>query len=151
MQGVSRDKLDNWYEPEVSNLSPNNGALVCMRTNVVYDKTLRHSYFCFCVITIALIAIAIISLGMANNTGLFDFFFYAVVPLMPLVTWMIDFIKQYRTNIKALDNVENLVQSALQKAKDGDNVSLLELEEIQNYLYSPQVILFDTRFVLYDS
>ncbi len=134
-RGASYKNLNNWYEPIVSQLPLSVGALVCMRTNVVYDQSLRKAYSTVCYVFTFIAIIAVAALGMWNNTGMWDAFLYGIVPLMPLVTWVIDLHKQHSANYKALCNIEPLIEAGLAQARDQKCVSQSALQEIQNFIY----------------
>ena len=102
LKGANTKNLRDWYEPIVSQLPLSVGALVCMRTNVVYDQSLRKSYSTFCYILTVIAIILVCVFGMMHNAGMWDAFLYGIVPLMPLVTWLIDLHKQHKTNYKTL-------------------------------------------------
>ncbi len=135
LKGAKYSKLNDWYDPVVSELPLSVGALVCMRTNVVYDQSLRKSYskWCYGLTIVAIIAVAV--LGMINNTGMWDAFLYGFVPLLPLITWVIDLYKQHSANIKALNNIETLINTGFTQAQKERQVSLSTLDEIQNFIY----------------
>lgn len=134
-KGASYKKLNNWYETIVSQLPPSVGVLVCMRTNVVYDQSLRKAYsiLCYVLTFIAIISVAV--LGMWKNAGMWDAFLYGIVPLMPLVTWVIDLHKQHSTNYKALCNIEPLLEAGFVQAKEQHCVNQNILQEIQNFIF----------------
>lgn len=127
--------LNDWYEPIVSELPLSVGSLVCMRTNVVYDQSLRKSYSTLCNILTALAIITVVVFGMWNNTGLWDCFLYGIVPLMPLVSWGIDLYKQHNANFSALNNIESLINDGLIEAKTNQSVSTNSLDDIQNFMF----------------
>lgn len=130
-----RSSLSNWYDEIVATLPKSVGTLVCMRTNVIYDKGLRKKCFVGCVSIFILAALAIIVLGFTNNTRLWDAFLYGLIPLMPIVTWFIDLCKQHKKSMKVLDNLYSLVISALERAKGGVEVDCNTLMEIQNFMF----------------
>lgn len=134
-RGANYKKLSDWYDPIVSKLPLTVGALVCMRTNVVYDQSLRKAYstVCYVLTFIAIIVVAV--LGMWNNTGMWDAFLYGIVPLMPLITWGVDLHKQHSANYKALCNIEPLIEAGFIQVKEKQNVSSSSLQEIQNFIY----------------
>lgn len=130
-----RSSLSNWYDEIVATLPKSIGSLVCMRTNVVYDKGLRKKYFGGCVVVFFLAAAAVIGFGLANNTGLWDAFLYGLVPLMPIITWFVDVWKQHAKSMKVLDNLYSLIISALEGARGGVDVAKDTLTEIQNFMF----------------
>lgn len=134
-KGASYDKLNDWYEPIVSQLPPSVGSLVCMRTNVIYDQSLRKSYALLCYSITVLSMILVICFGLYKNTGMWDAFLYGIVPLMPLVTWGIDFYKQHNANMDALNNVYSLIDKGFNEASSDHSVAQKTLEEIQNFIF----------------
>ncbi len=134
-RGASYEKLDNWYETIVSQLPPTVGVLVCMRTNVVYDQTLRKAYSIVCYVLTAIAIIVVAALGMWKNAGIWDAFLYGIVPLMPLITWVIDLHNQHSANYKALCNLEPLIEAGFVYAKEHQSVNKSALQEIQNFIY----------------
>lgn len=106
-----------------------------MRTNVTYDQLLRKKYSILCgILTFVAVAI-VLSLGLLHNTGMWDAFLYGIVPLMPLITWWIDLCKQHRANLKALNNIETLIETSLNQAKKGIQPNQQTLDEIQNFIF----------------
>ena len=134
-RGANCKNLNNWYEPIVSQLPLTVGALVCMRTNVVYDQSLRKAYSMVCYVLTFIAIIVVAALGIWNNTGMWEAFLYGIVPLMPLVTWVIDLHKQHSANYKALCNIEPLIEAGFIQAKEKKCVSINNLQEIQNFIY----------------
>ena len=102
---------------------------------MVYDQSLRKSYSTLCYILTALATIAVVVLGMWNNTGLWDCFLYGIVPLMPLVSWGIDLYKQHKANFSALNNLESLINDGFKQLKEKQRVSTNSLDDIQNFMY----------------
>ena len=135
LKEASYDKLENWYNVIVSELPKSIGALVCMRTNVVYDQSLRttFSHLCYVITIIALLLVTI--LGMINNTGIWEAFLYGIVPLLPLIIWGIDLYHEHTVNIKALYNLEDLIDTGLEEAKENGRVDEHRLNEIQNFMF----------------
>lgn len=130
-----RTSLSNWYDEIVATLPKSVGSLVCMRTNVVYDKGLRNKFFSGCVVVFFVAVTLVIVWGLANNTGLWDAFLYGMLPLMPIVTWFIDVWKQHVKSMKVLDNLYSLIISALDGARGGVDVPKDTLTEIQNFMF----------------
>lgn len=135
IKGASYKNLKNWYDPIVSELPLTVGALVCMRTNIVYDQSLRKAYSALCNILIGFAFLVVLVCGMVNNTGLWDAFLYGMVPLLPLITWWIDQCKQHNANLTALNNIETLVESGLTQAQSHKYVDTHNFEQIQSFIF----------------
>lgn len=135
LKGASYNGLLNWYDPIVSKLTPSVGALVCMRTNIVYDLALRKSYSNLCYVLTFIAIIVVCVFGMVHNTGIWNAFLYGIVPLMPLITWLIDLHKQHRANYNTLSSILPLIEAGFEQVKNNGTVELQTLDEIQNFIY----------------
>lgn len=89
------DKLLNWY-PAAVGLAPMHLArIVCQRTNLWYDATLRERYGNLLLMAAVLIIIGLISAGLAANLPFADFVVTILAPCAPLLSWALrDAFKQ---------------------------------------------------------
>ena len=135
LKGANLANLENWYSEKVAELPKSVGSIVCMRTNVVYDHSLRSAYSKLCVGLTALALLAVFVMGAMNNTGIWDAFLFGIVPLMPLISWGIDMYQEHSANQRALCNLETLIDSGLEEANVKHQVSEGTLNEIQNFMF----------------
>lgn len=134
-QGAETSKLSNWYEKEIEILSPENGALVCMRTNVIYDQSIRLCYLNVCTLMATVASLIVFIIGLLSDTTFWDLFIYGIVPLMPIVVWYIDTRNQHKKNIKALGKLQTLITGCIKNAEHGNPVTKEELMTIQNFMF----------------
>lgn len=134
-QGVDTSQLYNWYEKEIGTLSLEKGALVCMRTNVVYDQGIRKSYLRVCTATATVASFIVFFVGLLTNPSFWALFIYGVVPLMPIAVWYIDMRKQHIKNMKALNKLQILITSSIENAIKSNIVSCDDLMTIQNFMF----------------
>nr|WP_315384356.1 S-4TM family putative pore-forming effector [uncultured Sphingomonas sp.] len=89
------DKLLNWY-PAVVGLAPMHLArIVCQRTNLWYDATLRERYGNLLLMVAVIIAGGLILAGLVANLPFADFVVTVLAPCAPLLSWALrDAFKQ---------------------------------------------------------
>lgn len=134
-RGVDRSKLSNWYEEVVSSLEHNVAVLICQRTNVTYDQGIRR-YFKTCVNIMFFVALAIVFLiGLSSGKDVWTWFLYAIVPLMPIVSWYLDVRKQNEDNLTALNKLQSLIEKCLSGLDSNTPVRKEDLMTIQNFMY----------------
>ena len=63
------------------------------------------------------------------------FFLKVIVPLSPIVSWMIDFKKQNKLSLSALKRLDSLVNKALDKLYHGEQIDEQVVAQIQNYIF----------------
>lgn len=134
-KGVDTSKLFGWYEKEIETLSPENGALVCMRTNVVYDQGIRQYYLKVCTVIAVIASLIVLIIGLLSDSTFWALFIYAIVPLMPIVVWYIDTREQHIKNMKALNRLQTLITNCIDKAENKIAVTKAELMTIQNFMF----------------
>lgn len=149
-EGVSRDKLYNWYESEIETLSHEYAVLVCMRTNVVYDQGIRRYYHHLCSGIAIIAALFVFSAGLIVDVSLWNLFLYGIIPLMPVVSWYIDIRNQYLKNMAALNKLHVLINNGLDKARVKNEVTPQELSTIQNFIFIHRNTSYAIPDIIYD-
>lgn len=134
-EGISREKLYNWYESEIEVLIHEYAVLVCMRTNVVYDQSIRKYFQRICLVIAIIAALFVFCSCLIVDVSLWNLFLYGIVPLMPVVSWYVDVNNQFRKNMAALNRLHALINNGLEKAEMKKEVSTQELMTIQNFIF----------------
>lgn len=134
-EGVPTEKLYGWYESEISSLPHEYAVLICMRTNVVYDQSIRKYYQRLCTIMAIIASLLVFCTGFIADVTLWNLFLYAIVPLMPVASWYVDIRNQYKKNMIALEKLQVLINNGIEKAVAKQNVTMQELMTIQNFMF----------------
>ncbi|MBO1326380.1 hypothetical protein K2X14_16355 [Acetobacter sp. TBRC 12305] len=88
-------KLVNWYPKVVAWAPMYLARIVCQRTNLWYDATLREKYGSFLLSGALLITIMFVVAGLVVNLSVDDFVVTIFAPCAPLLSWALrDFFKQ---------------------------------------------------------
>lgn len=130
-----RERFQNWYEDAVGELDRLPGIIVCQRTNVFYDRILRNIYGKTVNVMFYIAFLLVFFIGFLQNLHLWDFFLKVIVPLSPIVSWMIDFKKQDQLSLSALKRLDSLVNKALDKLHRGEQIDEQVVAQIQNYIF----------------
>ncbi len=124
--------LENWYEPEVSEMNESIGVILCQFENVSYDMTLRKQFykyctFLFCVI-LALSCLCCFYYNIKFNTIVLQILF----PIMPFIVWYLHIYSERDKDLLTLEFLQNKVQQVWNDgaAKDIAEEDLLEIQTI---------------------
>ena len=129
------EEFRNWYKEAVVLLDRLPGIIVCQRTNVFYDRNLRNIYGKAVNVMFCIAFLLVFFIGFFQNPHLWDFFLKVIVPLSPIVSWMIDFKKQNKLSLSALKRLDSLVNKALDKLYHGEQIDEQVVAQIQNYIF----------------
>lgn len=130
-----KERFRNWYEEAIGKLDRLPGIIVCQRTNVFYDRILRNIYGKAVNVMFYIAFLLVFFIGFLQNLHLWDFFLKVIVPLSPIVSWMIDFKKQNRLSLSALERLDSLVNKAFDKLYHGEQIDEQVVAQIQNYIF----------------
>jgi hypothetical protein len=104
---VDYRKLENWYSPKVDDVPLHIGRVICQRSNLWWDVSLRNRHINIIIISAIISFISILSLGLFSNFSFNNFVLNIATPLLPIFTF---FIEQYKENRESINNLENLKQ-----------------------------------------
>lgn len=133
--GKKIDGLQNWYEVIVEKLDRLEAIVVCQRINVPYDKSLRETFSLIIKIVVGIAGLFVLMIGFLHNSTLWDWFLNAIVPVSPVISWYMDLHKQNHKNVMALEKLNQLIDSALRKLRNGDNIEEQNVISIQNFMF----------------
>ena len=125
------DNLNNWYSPEVATLEINNAVVVCQRTNVWWDVSLREKLFWFlgaCLVVLAFIVILIFS---QDSVTLFSI----LASLLPLYETLGDYIKSQRASIIKIKDLKSRLEELLENIIHGQTVTTTDLRTVQDEIF----------------
>lgn len=136
------DKLLNWY-PAAVGLAPMHLArVVCQRTNLWYDATLRERYGNVLLTVAVVIAIGLVSAGLAANLPFADFVVTILAPCAPLLSWALRETFKQRdaadAQMTARSEAESLWDLAITGGCDENDCARLS-REFQNTIFQRRV------------
>lgn len=132
----NREKLVNWYFNEPDCIEMPYAALICQRSNMVWDSRLRRRFYRSVFASALLILLIAIFFGWEMPLG--ELFKSLLLPLIPLFIWSIIQINGNRDSARRLENLKGNVDLTWRKAftENFDKESLLdEMRQIQDEIY----------------
>lgn len=124
--------LQDWYPTEIEQLPHEQAILVCQRTNLYYDSSLRRRYRLI-IIWLAAVSLFLMLLdALITGLGIAEFFILIVVPFLPVFSVTQKIMADHSKSIKAATDLHQAV-AALEAA--GEAPSMEKLREIQSKIY----------------
>tara|TARA_R100001198_G_scaffold44662_1_gene24744 strand:- start:1853 stop:2758 length:906 start_codon:yes stop_codon:yes gene_type:complete len=96
------EKLLGWYPTAVGQVSIHLARIICQRTNLWYDGTLREKYSLILLWSAIAIAILLFFGGFVARLSLVDFVAVVMAPATPVVNWTLREIFRQRDAVDAL-------------------------------------------------
>lgn len=101
-------QLKDWYPPEVDRAPPHLASIICQRTNLWYDSSLRKLYASTLLGIIILLLIAALVVALGANFNLTEVVLTILAPSAPVLNWSTrEFFRQKET-ANAQESVKNL-------------------------------------------
>lgn len=135
------DKISiiNWYPDEVKEVDVNIGRILCQRSNLWWDVSLKKNFIKNIMFFSIFVFLVILYFGLFNDFSLRNFIVNVLFPFLPFITF---FLHQYKNSKKAINNLNSLfstVKSILEGVLSG-SYSNKELKEksrsIQNEIFN---------------
>lgn len=113
----SDDTLRDWYPQIVGTIPLHYARIICQRTNLWYDSTLRQ-YYGRTVLGIALVAFfALVLVALIGKVGLGDFVIVALAPASPLLGWSVREFFRQRDTVLGQNEVRKHADALWNRAK----------------------------------
>jgi hypothetical protein len=134
------EKVTNWYSNRIINLKTNIASILCQRTNIYYDFSVRKSYNWVMRILVILTFLILLIISLKNDISLKSFLIEVVLPSIPVFMFA---YKEISTNIESIDNLENLkdlIEDNLNNLTTKDKIKNTLLRKIQDRIYSNRIL-----------
>ncbi|MEA5411268.1 S-4TM family putative pore-forming effector [Synechococcus sp. BA-120 BA3] len=111
--------LRDWYPTESSSVALHFGRLICQRSALAYDSSLRRRYAAV-VLTLPLIVLATLILaGIANEATLQSFILSVLLPLLPVAIWTLREHGRQKEAAETNDELRMKIDDLLARMNDG--------------------------------
>ena len=133
-------KVTNWYSLNLKGINSNIASLLCQRTNITYDYSVRKQYKNIIYILTSLTIIALFLISLVNNLTLKSFLIEVVLPSIPVFIFS---YKEINSNIESIDNLSHLralMESILEDIKIDSKIQNELLRQIQNRIYYNRIL-----------
>lgn len=125
------DNLKNWYSMEISNLETNSAVVVCQRTNIWWDVSLREKLFWILLAGLIILTLFIVLIFSRDTVILFSTLF----SLLPLYETLGDYVKSQRASIIKIKDLKSKLESLIEKIVGGQTITTTELRTTQDEIF----------------
>ena len=123
--------LEDWYPVEIG-LSKEEAILVCQKTNLHYDSSLRYEFVSAVVISSLVILGILVGIAFIGNPQFTVLLTFIVAPFAPVAYLTLKIYFEHRKSIKASDELHDTISALSESNKIP---SAQELRTIQNSIY----------------
>lgn len=131
------EKFSNWYAASVAQLPTHVGRLLCQRTNIVYDSTVRETYVWILLGFASVLLIVALLIGLHFGLSVPELIVTLLLPTLPLLTFALREWQKHRVVIETLGTLKGEVERLWEKALDGEDADELtrDARALQDALY----------------
>lgn len=133
-------KVTNWYSLNLITIQTNIASILCQRTNIYYDFSVRKRYTWAMRILVIFTFIILLIISLKNDINLKSFLIEVVIPSIPVFMFA---YKEINSNTESIDNLEhlkNLIENTLSNLTINSNVEKSLLRKIQDRIYSNRIL-----------
>lgn len=150
---ADEQRLVNWYPLAVKELPLHLARLVCQRTNLWYDGTLRKTYRIVLMSGVLAIGMAAAIYSLIIDPTMTTFVLTVLAPMTPVVTWALrEYIRQADT-VDLLGRLKGEVEKLWDRSRSGATADAISMSsrELQDAIYSHRAsspLIFDWIYSL---
>jgi len=123
--------LYNWYSPEIGGLDLNEAVVVCQRTNIWWDVSLRDKLFWFLSMGLLALTLLIFLFFSKDSTVLFSI----LASLLPLYESLGEYIKSQREAIIKTKALKSRLEDFIERLIEGQKINSSDLRITQDEIY----------------
>lgn len=112
--------IRDWYPAAVGELPVHLGRVVCQRTNLWYDSSLRRMYGRSVLAVAITTALALFVAGLFGRLSLGEFVINALAPAAPMLIWAVREFHRQRDTVNGQDRVRKYADKLWERVKTGD-------------------------------
>ena len=134
------EEVTNWYSINIIGLPTNIASMLCQRTNIYYDFSVRKRYNFLMTIFATFTFITLLIISLINALDLKSFLVEVVLPSIPIFVFA---YKEKNTNIESIDNLKHLkklIESSLSNLNINDEIEDGILRKIQDRIYANRLL-----------
>lgn len=130
------DSLINWYSAGIREILDDEAKIICQYSNCRYDLSLRKDFSKYILILLIVSSLSVISFALVNNLTLKKVVINIFLPLLPIIVFSIQRIKENNKSIKTLKKMKELSTKAWSKVVNGNHIDLTKItRQVQDCIY----------------
>ncbi len=132
------DKLKNWYSEKIAVIENNVAKVICQRSNVMYDFSLRRKFMVWIIATGVASLIVLSIVALIKDLSFRSYLINAVTPFLPVFAIV---TKQYQNNKRSIENLVSAkatiqqVWSEVIESDDKTDIPELAIRGIQDRIF----------------
>jgi len=131
--GGDVSKLVDWYPIELANRKPSEAVVLCQKTNLIYDSSLRKSFVNNVVLVAMGTLIILILFGLFQGYSLKDFLIQLCASFLPIFVLSTKiFIEQHKT-LKSSEELRGSIDGLLDNV---EGITVGDIRHVQDRIYS---------------
>jgi len=127
------NSIHSWYPEIIGDLPLPWARIVCQRSNLWYDATLRRRYIHHVVLLAAILAMAPFGISLAKRAGAEELILTIIAPLLPVMLWSIREATRHRAALQHTEDLKKFVNGVLDQ-----DVAQLAQPKLEQYARSIQ-------------
>ena len=134
------EKVTSWYSLNLENVQTNIASILCQRTNIHYDFSVRKRYKSIVLILSILTVITLFIISLLNNLTLKTFLIEVILPSIPVFMFAYKEINSNTASIDNLNHLRNLIESKLLDINMDSRIDIGLLRKVQDRIYQNRVL-----------
>lgn len=134
------DLVTDWYSLEIKKIKTNVASLLCQRTNITYDFSVRKKYKFLIIVLSVVTFLTLLTISLSRDLSLKDFVIEVILPSIPIIMFAYKEINSNTESIDNLNHLRNLIESLIKEIKIDDNIDENQLRSIQNRIYQNRLL-----------
>lgn len=134
------EKVTNWYSLKIKDINTNIASILCQRTNIYYDFSVRKRYNWTMRILVIFTFLILLAISLENDINLKSFLIEVIIPSIPVFMFA---YKEINSNTESIDNLEhlkNLIEQNLNNININSNIEKSLLRKIQDRIYTNRIL-----------
>ncbi|WP_124980461.1 S-4TM family putative pore-forming effector [Nonlabens xiamenensis] len=134
------DLVTNWYSLEIKKIKTNVASLLCQRTNITYDFSVRKRYKLLIIILSVITFLILFAISLSQDLSLKGFVIEVILPSIPIIMFAYKEINSNTESIDNLNHLRNLIESTVKKTDIDDDIDRHQLRSIQDRIYHNRLL-----------
>ena len=134
------EKVTNWYSLKIKDINTNIASILCQRTNIYYDFSVRKRYNWVMRILVIFTFLILLAISLGNDINLKSFLIEVIIPSIPVFMFA---YKEINSNTESIDNLEhlkNLIEQNINNININSNIEKSLLRKIQDRIYTNRIL-----------
>ncbi|GAB3910608.1 S-4TM family putative pore-forming effector [Mucilaginibacter boryungensis] len=133
LSGRPESKLKDWYPIELANQTPTKTIVLCQKTNLNYDTSIRKRFRSNTLIVAFVTLLILIVFALFNGFSVKDFITQIACSFLPVFVLTAKIVIEQNKTLKNSEELRNNIEGILD---DEDNITRKEIRSIQDKLYT---------------